>query len=160
MKPRRVVAPKIATLPDDDPASLVQDLSTAPAHQDEEDGDVCEEGRDDIMIMSSINMVDIHRVSWSPTADVQVDPIDIKKDSDADAIRAQVNTDAHVSCTDQKHTLHGYQEFTQSRPSLVKLMPATVNSDAVSKGVGYLNICQHLLMKKLMGTLPVTKNCT
>jgi len=32
----------------------------------------------------------------------------IYKDDDPDAIRAQVDTGAHASCTDQKHILHGY----------------------------------------------------
>ena len=56
-----------------------------------------------------------------------------------------------MSCTDQKHMLHGYREFTRSRPSPVKLMPATVNSDAVPKGVGYL----HVPAKNTQGYLPV-----
>jgi len=47
--------------------------------------------------------------------------------------------------------LHGYQEFTRSRPSPVKMMPATVNSDAVPKGVGYL----HVPAKNAQGYLSV-----
>jgi len=92
------------------------------------------------MIVSSINAVDIHCISWSPAADVQADSVTDGQDDDPDAIRAQVDTGAHVSCTDQKHMLHGYQEFTRSRPSLVKLVPAMVNSDATPKGVGYVHI--------------------
>jgi len=57
-----------------------------------EDGDMCEEGRDDIMIMSSINAVDIHRLSWSPAADVQVETVADHLDDDPNAIRAQVDT--------------------------------------------------------------------
>jgi len=49
-----------ATFSDDNPANLVQDLSTAPAHQDEEDRDIYEEGRDDIGIMSSITIITTH----------------------------------------------------------------------------------------------------
>jgi len=88
------------------------------------------------MIMSSINAVDIHCLSWSPAADVQVETVADQLDDDPDAIQAQVDTGAHVSCTDQLHMLHGYQDFTRSLPSPVKLMPATVGSDAVPKGVG------------------------
>jgi len=92
------------------------------------------------MIMSSINAVDIHCLSWSPAADVQVETVAGQLDDDSDAIRAQVDTGAHVSCTDQLQMLHGYRDFTQSFPSPVKLMPATVGSDAVPKGAGYLHV--------------------
>jgi len=112
-----------------------------PSVDDYGDGDIYKEGRDDIMIMSSINAVDIHCISWSPASDIQVETVDVHQDDDdPDAIRAQVDTGAHVSCTDQLHLLHGYREFTQSRPNPVKLMPATVNSDAVPNGVGYLHV--------------------
>jgi len=150
LKSRRPVAPRIATLPDDDPSCTAQKPSFASADDDIDDGDIYKEGRDAIMIMSSINAVDIHSLSRSPAADVQVETVADHPDDDPDAIRAQVDT-AHVSCTDQQHMLHGYREFTQSRPSLVKLMPATVNSDAVPKGVGYL----HLPAKNAQGYLSV-----
>jgi len=134
---RRPVAPRIATLPDDDPSYKTQKPSFASIDDDFKDGDLYKEGRDDIMITSSINAVDIHRISWSPAADVQVETVADHPDDDPDAIRAQVNTGAHVSCADQLHMLHGYRDFTQSFPSPVKLMPATVGSDAIPKGVGY-----------------------
>jgi len=70
LKSRRLVAPKIATLSDDDPSCNVQKPSFGPVSDNIEDRDMCKEGRDDIMIMSSINAVDIHRISWSPAADV------------------------------------------------------------------------------------------
>jgi len=97
------------------------------------------------MIMSSINAVDIHRLSWSPAADLLVETVAVETvadhlDDDPDAIRAQVDTGAHVSCTDQLHMLHGYRDFTRSFRSPVKLMPATVGSDAIPKGVGYLHV--------------------
>jgi len=67
------------------------------------------------MITSSINAVDIHRISWSPSADVQIEVGDVPVNSisaghedDMDALRAQVDTGAHVSCTDQLHMLHNY----------------------------------------------------
>jgi len=138
-------------LPDDDPPCEIQKPSFASVDDGIEDGDICEEGRDDIMIVSSINAVDIHCLAWSPAADVQVETVADHPDDDPDAIPAQVNTGAHVSCTDQQHMLHGYREFTHSRPSPVKLMPATVNSDAVPKGVGYL----HVPAKNAQGYLPV-----
>jgi len=129
----------------------MQNPSVTSADDYIEDGDVCKEGRDDIVIMSSINAVDVHRLSWSPNADVQVETVDDQFDDDPDAIRAQVDTGAHVSCTDQRHMLHGYRQFTRSRPSPVKLMPATINSDAVPTGVGYL----HVPAKNAQGHLPV-----
>jgi len=100
-------------LPDDDPSCDAQKPPLASVDDDIEDGDTCEEGRDDIMIMSSINAVDVHRISWSPAADVQVEVEDVKVETvndehedDLDALRAQVDTGAHVSCTDQLHMLH------------------------------------------------------
>jgi len=108
LKSRRPVAPRIATLPDDDPPCEIQKPSFASVDDDIEDGDIHKEGRDDIMIMSSINAVDIHHLSWSPAADVQVETVADHPDDDPDAIRAQVDTGAHLSCTDQQHMLHGY----------------------------------------------------
>jgi len=99
-------------LPDDDPSCNTQKPSFASADDDIEDGDTHKEGRDEIVIMSSINAVDIHHLSWSPAADVQVEPVDDHPDDDPDAIRAQLDTGAHVSCTDQQHMLHGCREFT------------------------------------------------
>jgi len=151
LKSRRPVAPRTATLPDDDPSYNAQKPPLVSINDDVEDGDTCKEGRDDIMIMSSINAMDVHRISWSPAADVQVETVTDHPDDDAVTIRAQVDTGVHVSCTDQKHMLHGYQEFTRSRPSPVKLMPAAVNSDAVPKGVGYL----HVPAKNAQGCLSV-----
>jgi len=90
----------------------MQKPSLASADDDIKDRDMCKEGRDDIMIMSSINVVDVHHLSWSPAADVQVETVADHPDNDPDAIRAQVDTGAHVSCTDQQHMLHGYREFT------------------------------------------------
>jgi len=86
LKSRRLVAPSIATLPDDDPSCNVQKPSFASVNVDVEDGDTCKEGRDDIVIMSSINAVDIHHISWSPAADVRVLPVDVLQDDDPDAI--------------------------------------------------------------------------
>ena len=84
--PRRPVAPIIATLADDDPSCNMQKPSLSPVYV-ENDGDIYKEGRDDIMIMSSINAVDIHRISWSPASDVQVEPVDVQcVDDNPDAI--------------------------------------------------------------------------
>ena len=65
--------------------------------------------------MSSINAIDIHRISWSPSADVQIELDDVlvnsisaEHEDDMDVLRAQVDTGAHVSCTDQLHMLHGH----------------------------------------------------
>jgi len=137
IKSRRAVALKTATLHDNNPICTALDPSNLPVHCDSEERDICKEGRNDIMIVSSINAVDIHWISWSPTTDVWAKPVDDLQDDDPDVMRAQVDAGAHESCTDQKHVLHSYREFTPSRPSPVKLIPATVNSDAVPKGVGY-----------------------
>jgi len=138
-------------LPDDDPSCTIQKPSLASIDDAFEDGDLYKEGRDDIMIMSSINAVDTHCLSWSPAADVQVETVADHLDDDLDVIRAQVDTGAHMSCTDQLHMLHGYPDLTRSLPSPVKLMPATIGSDAAPKGFGYL----HVPVKNTKGFLAV-----
>jgi len=62
-------------------------------NDDIEDGDTHKEGRDDIVIVSSINAVDVHRISWSPAADVQIEVEDVQvntvsaqHDNDMDAL--------------------------------------------------------------------------
>jgi len=86
MKSRRPVAPRIATLPGDDPSCTIQKPSLASIDDTFKDGDLYKEGRDDIMIMSSINAVDIHHLSWSPAADVQVETVADQLDDDLDVI--------------------------------------------------------------------------
>jgi len=49
LKSRRPVAPRIATLPNDDPSCNKQKPSFASVDDDIEDGDIYKEGRDDIM---------------------------------------------------------------------------------------------------------------
>jgi len=51
------------------------------------------------MIASSINAIDIHRISWSPSADTQIEVGDVpinsisaEHEDDVDALRAQVDT--------------------------------------------------------------------
>ena len=51
---------------------------------------------------------------------------------------------------------HSYQDFTRSLPSPVKLLPVTVGSDAVPKGVGY----PHVPAKNAQGFLSVQTFCT
>ena len=48
--------------------------------------------------------------------------------------RAQNDTGAFVSCTDQKHLLHDYISFNLSHPCPIRLIPATDGSDAVPIG--------------------------
>jgi len=98
----------MATLPADDPSCNAQKPSFASIDDDVEDGDTCKEGMDDIMIMSSINAVDVHRLSWSPALDLQAKTVADHPDDDPYAIRAQVDAQAHMSCTDQQHMLHGH----------------------------------------------------
>jgi len=71
IKSRRVVATKIATLSGADPAHPAQGPSDFPVHHEREDRDACKEGRDDIVIVSPINAVDIHQMSWLLAAHVQ-----------------------------------------------------------------------------------------
>jgi len=65
-------------LPDDDPPCDTQKPSLDSIGDDTNDGDTYKEGRDDIMIMSHINAIDVHRISWSPAADVQIEVEDVQ----------------------------------------------------------------------------------
>lgn len=53
---------------------------------------------------------------------------------------AQIDTGASVSCTDQLEWLHSYTPYTPSNPCPLRLLPATVGSDAVPQGFGYLHV--------------------
>jgi len=86
LKSRRLVAPRTATLPDDNPSCNVQKPSFASINDDTKDRDTCEEGRDNIVFVSSVNAVDIHCLSWSPAADVQVETAADHPDDDPNAI--------------------------------------------------------------------------
>lgn len=59
---------------------------------------------------------------------------------DPDGIRAQIDTGAFVTCTDQRNMLHNYFEFNTLNPCPVRLLPATLNSDTIPKGYGYLHV--------------------
>ena len=61
-------------------------------------------------------------------------------DDDPNALRAQIDTGAFASVTDQLHMLHGYREFSASFPCPVKLEPAKEGSDIYPQGVGYLHV--------------------
>ena len=65
--------------------------------------------------------------------------------------RAQIDTGAFVTCTDLLHMLHGYTGFSESSPCPVRLLPATVGSDATPKGYGFL----HVPARKKIGFLSV-----
>ncbi len=59
---------------------------------------------------------------------------------DNNAIRAQIDTGAFASCTDQLHMLHAYRPFTKTFPCPIRLLPATEGSDLSPQGVGYLHV--------------------
>ena len=79
------------------------------------------------------------------STDVIPDNLDLphtteRDDYDPDAFRAQIDTGAFASCTDQIHMLHDYKTFTRENPCPVRLLPASEGSDVVPFGVGYLHI--------------------
>ena len=61
-------------------------------------------------------------------------------DDDPDAIRAQIDSGAFASCTDQLHMLHDYKEFSKSFPCPLHLLPAAVGLDLTPKGVSFLHV--------------------
>jgi GAG-pre-integrase domain len=57
-----------------------------------------------------------------------------------DHAAAQIDTGACVSCTDQRPWLHDFTAFSIDNPCPVRLLPATIGSDAVPQGVGFLHV--------------------
>jgi hypothetical protein len=118
---------------------------------------VSEEGRAPDKILPSkpfdialLNSIIIPDITWSPSADVlheeteytnsNKDIIQDIQDDDPDALRAQIDTGAFVSCTDQLQLIHGYKAFSDEYPCPVKLQPATEGSDAIPHGHGFLHV--------------------
>lgn len=101
---------------------------------------------DDPLPLSHIhlNAIDIDIGPAHGFPDISSDPISastpVPVDLDPDGLRAQLDTGASVSCTDQLQLLHNYVAFTPANPSPVRLLPATVDSDALPQGFGYLHI--------------------
>ena len=129
-------APSLSTLPDDDP-----NTTSSP-----------DPGRDSAFSLQdagrAINSILIPDISWTPDADITTDfddlPINyvdtIQEEDEPHVMRAQIDTGAFASCTDQLHLLHDYEPFTKARPCPIKLMPATEDSDTVPLGIGYLHV--------------------
>ena len=140
--------PVVETVPDDDPESFDQgrDPDLNPLHQ----------GWDyDSSISLMINAVDMEEPVFTPSADVTSEYRDVEMpreessakailrlgvDNDPDAVRAQIDTGAWCSCSDQLHMLHDYKAFSDDFPCPVKLIPAVEGSELVPEGVGYLHI--------------------
>ena len=112
-----------------------------------------------------LNALDIHRPIFCHSSDVQsatsttnnddapvttvipdgvssskIDKAPYLDGNDPDAVRAQIDSGAFTSCTDQKHMLHDYRDFSPSYPCPVTLLPASHGSDIVPKGVGFLHV--------------------
>ena len=75
----------------------------------------------------------------SPSTSINSNPHTPNEDA-PDIVRAQLDTGAFATCTDQLHMLHNYRQFDDSFPCPIRLLPATENSDTVPIGVGYLHI--------------------
>ena len=140
--------PIVETVSDDDPEFLDQGRVT--------DLDPLNQGRDyDAPISLTLNAVDIVEPIFTPSADVTSEYVDVEIpkeetsakailrlgiDNDPDAVRAQIDTGAWCSCSDQQHMLHDYKAFSDDFPCPIKLIPAVEGSDLVPEGVGYLHI--------------------
>ena len=120
-------------------------------------------------IALELNAIDIPRPAFVPSYDVQSATSDDDDDvapvaaaipfavasskmkevtnvegNDPEAPRAQIDTGAFVSCTDQQHLLHQYREFSREYPCPVTLLVASEGSNIVPKGAGYLHVLQML----------------
>eukprot|EP00980_Cylindrotheca_fusiformis_P004427 scaffold946_cov73-Cylindrotheca_fusiformis.AAC.2 len=93
---------------------------------------IMDEGRDSAV---NLNAIDIKIGS------IQGGFLDIDMDLNHDVTHEpSIDTGAFVTCTDQFKLLYRYRQFTTSAPSPIRLMPATVDSDTVPKGFGYLRV--------------------
>jgi hypothetical protein len=139
--------PDVKTLPDDDP-SVSSSEETLPSTDDDSSLDGFDQERESIGILSPLNSIEIPVATITHSNDVEdgesianpepgAPPLD---DSDDDVPRAQIDTGAFASCTDQLHLLHHYRPFTTDFPCPVKLQPATEGSDAIPHGVWYLHV--------------------
>ena len=138
--------PIVETLADDDP-SLSDDDSW---YQD----------MDDVPYTAHINAVDISFPDTIPSSDVHDDYDDISVsytatdtldapsnidapsdiDDDPNAFRAQIDTGAFTTCTNNKLLLHDYTEFSASVRCPVRLCPAKKGSTILPEGVGYMHV--------------------
>ena len=105
------------------------------------DPDYWDEGRDACNL--DVNAVDVCFPAFLPSADVLSDEPTLLQSNDIDeldTVHAQLDSGAFVSCTDQLHMLHDYQEFSTKNPCPIHLMPAKHGSDVLPQGVGYLHV--------------------
>jgi len=107
-----------------------------------------------------LNTLDIKLLPHLPSSDIESDPAPCHDPSPStlralnplavpppsspkttdDAFRAQFDTGAFASCTDQRHLLHNFVEFSESNPCPIRLLPATTGSDTTPSGYGYLHV--------------------
>ena len=104
--------------------------------------DICLVGLDD----ESIDEFDTMPTSTKSAYPVDFDdtPCDTAdphnwQDDDLDDVRALVDTGAMVTCTGQRHIIHGYEVYTKLRPCPVRLKAALdANASVIPEGHGYL----------------------
>jgi hypothetical protein len=129
-----------------------------------------DEGREFHQIPVPINSIKIPEHVWTPSSDILAEPADaapevkapiasIDVDDDPDVYCAQIDTGAFMTCTDQKHLLHGYSTYSEKQPSPVQLLPATDGSDVVPEGHGYLHVPAEIPRVFLLSTATITPVC-
>jgi hypothetical protein len=127
-----VTSPDVTVLPDDDPP-----VSASRHPLLSKQGRVRETSQD-------ISSVDFASLDFLPSTDTYVEPGASTNPSTLDVgtgIRAQIDTGAFATCTDQIGMLHDYRAFDNDKNKCpVRLMPATHGSDAVPHGFGYLHV--------------------
>ena len=87
---------------------------------------------------SDDDISDCSSVSGDSVFQIGDGPSDV--DNDPGALRAQIDSGAFASVTDQLHMLHDYKEFNAEFPCPIRLSPAKRNSTIVPEGVGYLHV--------------------
>lgn len=124
------------------PTSLSPDASATLADDIPESSSLGQ-GRDlvDPVSVHSVIVVDPLSV---PSHDVIPDDTPVQQvtttDLEDDGPRAQIDTGAFVSCTDQLHLIHRFKKFSKDYPCPVKMMPASEGSDLFPVGHGFLHV--------------------
>ena len=111
-----------------------------------------DEGREQDEFLAVVNSIKLPKEVWVPVPDIEMEAPELPPEADApivdyfdgpDTVRAQIDTGAFVSCTDQLHMIHDYQAFSAKFPCPVRLQPATEGSDATPEGFGYFHVPAH-----------------
>lgn len=126
-------------------SNITADLSHGPEHDSNNNvsSQTPQDPREilfDLIFDTPINAVDCYHADHTPSTDVYDDEPSELISIDINEIRAQIDTGAHVSCTNLQHILHQYTAFNESFPCPIRMKGAITDTKAIPLGVGYLHV--------------------